>query len=189
MTVETSDYVLATFREIAVRFGLSGTHAARRKVKRLGWTAERTHPAGPFRIRVPRQTWDQVTVIRERGRERQGSRRPARESQNHACPDVESLERVIQRLRERLEHPGDIPPARVRSLTTKLEAARVQLTDLRLTAAIARTQATALQAEAKRPQPRLIAFPGSAVFGWLSGLWRNVRRRSAAAELRTRLRA
>jgi hypothetical protein len=189
MTADTSDTVLATYREIAVQFGLSGTHAARNKVKRMGWTAERTGPAGPFRIRVPRQAWDQAATLEDRGPERQRARRRGRESRKSASRNIESLERAIQKLQEQLERAGDMPPPRVRALTKELDAARVQLTDLRLSAAIARTQATARQAAAERPSPGLIAFPGAAVFGWVRRLWLSVWRRSAAAELRTRLRA
>lgn len=54
-------HVVATYREIAVRFGLGGVNAARTKAKRAGWTEEPTnHPAETKRIRVPRGAWDQA---------------------------------------------------------------------------------------------------------------------------------
>jgi hypothetical protein len=181
MTAETSDYVLASYREIAVRFGLSGTHAARRKVKRLGWSPERaTDPAHPFRIRVPRSAWGQAADHRENRCKNQRSTRWAVELQS-GSQDIESLERVIESLRRRLERPSDIPAARVDELRTKLEAARVRLTDLRLTAAIARTQAAVLQAEAERPRPRPMSFLGSAVFGRLRKFWHSIWRRPAVS--------
>jgi hypothetical protein len=59
----TADYVLATYREIALRFSLGGPHAARTKAKRAGWSAEPpNHPADPLRIRVPREVWDQAGI-------------------------------------------------------------------------------------------------------------------------------
>jgi hypothetical protein len=60
--VESGEFVLATYREIATHFHLSGPNAARTKTKRAGWTAEQTnHPADPLRIRVPRDAWSRAT--------------------------------------------------------------------------------------------------------------------------------
>jgi len=54
-------HIIATYREIAVRFGLGGVNAARTKAKRAGWGEEPTnHPAETKRIRVPREAWDQA---------------------------------------------------------------------------------------------------------------------------------
>ena len=54
-------HVVATYREIAVRFGLGGVNAARTKAKRAEWGEEPTnHPAETKRIRVPREAWDRV---------------------------------------------------------------------------------------------------------------------------------
>ena len=59
---EMKPFVLATYREIAVKLGLrSGPNAARMKVKRSGWVVEPTnHPADTQRIRVPREVWEGV---------------------------------------------------------------------------------------------------------------------------------
>jgi hypothetical protein len=108
MAAETGNYVRATHREIAVRFRLSGTHAARRKAKRLGWEPEAAiHPAHPFRIRVPREAWDQADAIGGRRRAGERSTQGALEPPNAGTRDIQSLERVIDRLRRRLEgHAG-----------------------------------------------------------------------------------
>ena len=61
LLVESGDFVLATYREIAAHFRLSGPNAARTKAKRAGWIAEPTnHPADPLRIGVPRDVWSQA---------------------------------------------------------------------------------------------------------------------------------
>ena len=59
--VEGQDDVTATYREIAMRFGLGSANAARTKVKRAGWTVEPAkRPADPVRVRVPREVWYQT---------------------------------------------------------------------------------------------------------------------------------
>jgi hypothetical protein len=59
--IESGGFVLATYREIAGHFHLSGPNAARTKAKRANWKAEPTnHPADPLRIRVPRDAWSQA---------------------------------------------------------------------------------------------------------------------------------
>jgi hypothetical protein len=59
--VESGAFVLATYREIAAHFRLSGPNAARTKAKRAGWRAQPTnHPADPLRIGVPRDVWSQA---------------------------------------------------------------------------------------------------------------------------------
>jgi hypothetical protein len=58
---EPTDYVVATYDEIRLRFGLGGTDQARMKAKRRKWPAEpRNHPGAVARIRVPREDWDAV---------------------------------------------------------------------------------------------------------------------------------
>jgi hypothetical protein len=58
---ESEGFILATYREIAAHFALSGPNAARTKVKRAGWSAAPTnHPADPLHIRVPRDAWYQA---------------------------------------------------------------------------------------------------------------------------------
>jgi hypothetical protein len=73
--VEGQDDVTATYREIAMRFGLGSANAARTKVKRAGWTVEPArHPADPVRIRVPREVWYQppADIHRRNGHEHGG---------------------------------------------------------------------------------------------------------------------
>src|SRR6478672_7946301 len=61
MDDEPPDFVLATYKEIAARFGLGAPSAARVKVKRAGWITEPpNHPADPRRIRVPRGAWEKA---------------------------------------------------------------------------------------------------------------------------------
>jgi hypothetical protein len=56
-----TDYVVATYREIALRFRLGSVRAARTKAQRARWRVEPpNHPADPRRIRVPRALWDNV---------------------------------------------------------------------------------------------------------------------------------
>ena len=61
MDHEAPDFVLATYKEIAARFGLGAPSAARVKVKRAGWITEPpNHPADPRRIRVPHGAWEKA---------------------------------------------------------------------------------------------------------------------------------
>src|SRR6476661_2925784 len=61
MDDETPDFVLATYKEIAARFGLGAPSAARVKAKRAGWITELpNHPADPRRIRVSREAWEKA---------------------------------------------------------------------------------------------------------------------------------
>src|SRR5207245_3138647 len=61
MVDDTPDHVLATYREIAERFGLGTVRAARTKVKRARWTHDPpNHPSDPLHIRVPRGPWQQA---------------------------------------------------------------------------------------------------------------------------------
>ncbi len=55
-----ADFVIATYREIADRFGLGSPDAARVRAKRSGWEREPTnHPLDPARVRVPLSAWEQ----------------------------------------------------------------------------------------------------------------------------------
>jgi hypothetical protein len=178
MAAGSSDYVLATYREIAVRFGLNGTHAARHKVKRLGWAPERATSGHAFRIRVPREAWSQPTGTSESGG--RDLRRRASDAQQTTSREIEALERTVERLRQKLESPGEIPAARRSELAAKLEAARVKLVDLRLTAAMTRSQAAALQADAETPGPRPMRLRW-ALLGRLRKAWGNLWRASEMA--------
>ncbi len=79
--VKGESHVVATYREIAARFGLRGADQGRTKAKRAGWSAEpRNHPADPVRVRVPRAAWEGASQAGERGlslqSERAAIRRP-----------------------------------------------------------------------------------------------------------------
>ena len=67
---DTPDTVLATYREIAARFALGSSTAARVKAKRQiargRWSAEpANHPADPIRIKIPREDWEQSADLAE----------------------------------------------------------------------------------------------------------------------------
>src|SRR5690242_14151925 len=60
-----ADFVIATYREIADRFGLGSPDAARVRSKRSGWEREPSnHPLDPARIRVPLTAWERVAPPR-----------------------------------------------------------------------------------------------------------------------------
>ena len=54
---------IATYREIADRFGLNSVDAARVRVRRAGWQREpANHPLDPAHVRVPLSVWEQATI-------------------------------------------------------------------------------------------------------------------------------
>ena len=60
-------FVIATYREIAARFGLGSTDAARTRARRAGWEREpANHPLDPARVRVPLIAWEQAPSERPR---------------------------------------------------------------------------------------------------------------------------
>ena len=102
---ESEGFILATYREIAAHFALSGPNAARTKAKRAGWSAAPTnHPADPLHIRVPRDAWYQAAE----------SPHPKRTERPHAIsrdarsprpdtPHIRALETAVSSLTERAE--------------------------------------------------------------------------------------
>jgi len=99
------DFVLATYREIALRFGLGGPNAARTKVKRAAWGSEPSnHPADPLRIRVPRETWDQAgeTLHREPRERAHPERDRDATSQKYDTSHIKALQAHIATLRAQL---------------------------------------------------------------------------------------
>src|SRR3954447_20317983 len=98
-------FILATYREIAARFGLSCPNAARIKAKRLGWRTQRPkHPGDLFRVEVPRHLWEQSPEHPQpKPRRSRGIGRPALKSDLHDCQDVRSLQRVIESLERQRE--------------------------------------------------------------------------------------
>jgi hypothetical protein len=62
-----SGFVIATYREIAARFGLGSVGAARNRAKRTRWEHEpANHPLDQVRVRVPLTAWERVPPERSR---------------------------------------------------------------------------------------------------------------------------
>ncbi len=79
---------IATYREIAARWGLAGVDVARLKAKRAGWRQlPRNHPADPVRVAIPRAAWDAAGVIggRANGLDREAGAR-ARSGEDAPLP-------------------------------------------------------------------------------------------------------
>lgn len=58
------EHVIASYREIAERFGLGSADAARVKVRRAQWERQPpNHPLDPALIRVPKTVWDQAADL------------------------------------------------------------------------------------------------------------------------------
>src|ERR1700709_1480773 len=104
--VESGDFILATYLEIALRFRLGGPNAARTKVKRAGWISEPpNHPADPLRIKVPRDAWYQAVGTPARNiRERPDRNIRDVPSQGGESSYIKTLEGHLTSLRE--EHLG-----------------------------------------------------------------------------------
>ena len=144
--------VVATYREIAVRFGLGSVNAARTKARRAGWSEEPTnHPAETKRIHVPREAWDQA------GREdpirapESVPSRPHREGPSRA-PDTGAIAAVriaLDLLREQLERErarGDAAAEQVEQLRDAVLIAQKKAAGAEQQA----TQATLRAEEAER---------------------------------------
>jgi hypothetical protein len=163
--IESGGFVLATYREIAAHFHLSGPNAARTKAKRASWKAEPTnHPADPLRIRVPRDAWSQAAESPPPKRSErlgldpgsQSSETPVDtsdemppltgrdgSSRDHDTQYLRALEGHISTLREDL--------AVERTARTAVEGQRDQvLTDLRLERDQRAAETARLQAELDR---------------------------------------
>jgi chromosome segregation ATPase len=98
--VESGDFILATYREIALRFQLGGPNAARTKVKRAGWISEPpNHPADPLRIKVPRDAWHQAVETPTRNT-RPGSDARDAQSLSKESGHIKALESHLAILRE-----------------------------------------------------------------------------------------
>jgi chromosome segregation ATPase len=126
---ESWDHVLATYREIAIRFGLGGPNAARTKVKRAGWKAEPSnHPADPLRVRVPRDAWDQAAETRNRmARERRSLEPRQPPSQRHDTHHINALEMALDLARDQLKREQ----IKTLELEHELETARETIVELR----------------------------------------------------------
>jgi hypothetical protein len=156
--IESGGFVLATYREIAAHFHLSGPNAARTKAKRASWKAEPTnHPADPLRIRVPRDAWSQAAEIPPPKRSERLSRYLGSQSSDEMPPLIgkdgssrdhdtrylRALEGHISTLREDL--------AVERTARAVVEGQRDQvLTDLRIERDQRTAETARLQAELDR---------------------------------------
>ncbi len=148
-TAESQDHVTATYREIAVRFGLGGPNAARTKVKHAGWAIEPAkHPAHPVRVRVPREAWSQTSDIpRQKNHTETGTSDRDGASQKES---LKSLERERQRAdqaearADRAEQGRDAERARA-------DAAVLAVDEMRALLAVAEAKIEAMdRAEAER---------------------------------------
>jgi hypothetical protein len=126
--VESGDFILATYREIAFRFQLGGPNAARTKVKRAGWVSEPpNHPADPLRIKVPRDAWDQAVEIPTRiNRER--SRPGIRDtpSPSREIGHIKAFESHLAILREEQSEHVAAREAHIATLREQLTAAEAR---------------------------------------------------------------
>ncbi|MBV8577187.1 MAG: hypothetical protein JOZ58_19365, partial [Acetobacteraceae bacterium] len=122
----TQEYVLATYREIAVRFGLSGPNAARLKTKRLGWRPSKPNRAGEvFRIRVPREVWEQQPEGKRAGPPRplRRARRPGQARHLDDGGEMRAIQKLIDTLekqRERNRSRAGTPDTQSTELMSKL---------------------------------------------------------------------
>jgi len=166
---EPADYVVATYDEIRMRFGLGGTDHARIKAKRRKWVSEpRNNPGSLARIRIPRAEWDSVdvrerssgTVPPDHGERPLGTVPPAAEQSRQVNP----LAGLVAAFREEQEQlRGDL--AEAKALAEKVQAelaaerartiqAEREREEARVKAAVAEGEAKALReslAEARRP--------------------------------------
>jgi uncharacterized membrane protein len=139
-----AEYVVATYEEIRLRFGLGGTDQARIKAKRRRWPPEPpNHPGAVTRIRVPRDAWEAAPAEVERARSR-GSAPPDLD-QSHtnkalidavaAFREVQDRSREVeQRLREERDTAlADLGEHRTRAAVAvaRLEAAEAALAEVR----------------------------------------------------------
>jgi hypothetical protein len=156
ISAESRDHVLATYREIAERFRLGSSNAARTKVKRARWTWESpNHPADPLRIRVPKEAWDQAAESPPRNqRPSTGERRDSKPrhppSQADESWEIKGFERALDALQEQLERErarADASETRVRELMTELDTAREKEARLREERAAVISKAEAAEAQ------------------------------------------
>ena len=155
---EPSPFVIATYEEIRLRFGLGGTDQARIKAKRRGWEAEPpNHPGAITRIRVPRAVWDGAgegdrspPIDQERSRGSDQKRRTNKNMNGALAAFREEIDRLRTERDEvgrRLEEERLRAVARLEELRTEGEAARIQAAEARATAEGLRLAL----AEARRP--------------------------------------
>ena len=150
---EASDYVVATYEEIRLRFGLGGTDQARIKAKRRKWLAEpRNHPGAIARIRVPRGEWDSAAAEIEGERSRGSD--PSDPDQSRRFKILDSALAAFREERDRLLIERDVAIERAQTVERRLEQIRTGYEAARIAAARAEEKAEGLRLaleEARRP--------------------------------------
>jgi hypothetical protein len=140
-----SPFVIATYEEIRLRFGLGGTDQARIKAKRRGWEPEPpNHPGAITRIRVPRTAWEEASecdrsapIDQERSRGTDQKRRPNKDMGGVLAAFREEIDRLRTERDEagrRLEEERLRASARLEELRAEGEAARIQAAEAKATA-------------------------------------------------------
>jgi hypothetical protein len=120
-----SDYVVATYEEIRLRFGLGGTDQARIKAKRRKWPVEpRNHPGAIARIRVPRGEWDSAAAEIERERSRGAD--PSDPDQSRKFRILDGALTAFREERDRLLIERDAAIEQARAIERRLEEERLQ---------------------------------------------------------------
>ncbi|MCQ4162768.1 hypothetical protein NON00_22950 [Roseomonas sp. GC11] len=90
---EDALFVVATYREIAERWGLKTNDHARMKAKRAGWQmVPQNHPGDAVRVLVPRTEWDAAQAVQ---------RRPNKDGVPQGTVPPNAL--IVEALKERLE--------------------------------------------------------------------------------------
>ena len=158
-------HVVATYREIAVRFGLGGVNAARTKAKRAGWAEEPTnHPAETKRIRVPREAWDQAGRDPPIMPPESAPSRPGREGPSRA-PETGAIAAVrvaLDLLRGQLERERARGDAAVAQAERSRDAALIAEEE----AAVAERRAAEAEKAATGARRRAEEAEGAALDAW-----------------------
>jgi hypothetical protein len=172
--VEREDFILATYREIAVRFGLGGPNAARTKVKRAGWRAEPSnHPADPLRVRVPQDAWYQAGETPHHTLLEMGHPKPIRDasSQKHDARHIKALEMAVTALREGLA-AAEARAGRAEGRADTADADR-RAAEARADRAVA--SCDRLEDELAKAEERARAVEADAGAWWSQSRWRRLR--------------
>jgi hypothetical protein len=136
-------YVVATYEEIRLRFGLGGTDQARIKAKRRKWLAEPlNHPGAVARIRVPQKEWDAAEAEIDRARSR-----GIAPDHSLGIKALEDAATAFREERDRLVTERDL----ARDEASK---AREAVSALSVRVAVAETEAKALRDRAEKAEVR-----------------------------------
>jgi len=162
------DEHIATYRQIAVHWGLAGVDVARVKAKRAGWRQlPRNHPADPVRVAIPRAAWD-IPVINGGGASafhweedvtppsKSGARPPSGKFSSRdkkvaralaTLHELREQVRVAQERAARAEAAAAAERDRAQEATTEAAAARAEAETLRAALIEAEAAATVARAE------------------------------------------